>query len=281
MLEYLKTYLSEETISDFQKAEILLNVFFSLVDFSIIIFSIILFFTELRHSFQMGYQLIGIFIVDIIIRLYFIYSFKKEDSSIFYKEIISCLFSTDLFFLLLSLFKEILKVLKIQEDINIVYPCLFYILLSFSYENIISYAPITFDRSVLSFSGFILFAQFSFSLVFAYYVYDILKQGFSSIISSIIRGKNNNIRPIHKFIFGAPISCLFIFIIYFIIKLWILFCRDPLTILYGSLVSGIIKDGAKYFVFASCIIIVYLLNKVIKEKNKLRGDLEEIEIINS
>ena len=280
MLEYLKTYLNEEAIGDFHKAEILLNAFFSLVDFSIIVFCIILFFTELRHNFQIGYQLIGIFIVDIIIRLYFIYSFKIDNSSIFYKEIISCLFSTDLFFLLLSLFKEILKALKIQEDLNIVYPCLFYILLSFSYENIISYAPITFDRYVLSFSAFILFAQFSFSLVFTYYVYDILKQGFGSIVSSIIKDKNG-IRPIHKFIFGAPISCLFIFIVYFIIKLWILFCRDPLTILYGSLISGIIKDGAKYFVFASCVIIVYLLNKVAKEENKNRGDLEEIQIINS
>ena len=280
MLEYLKTYLNEQTINDFQKAQVLLNAFFALVDFSIIIFSIILFFKELRHFFQLGYQLIGIFIVDIIIRLYFIYTCKQEDSNIFFKEMISCLFSTDLFFLLLSLFTEILKVLKIQESINIAYPCLFYILLSFSYENIISYAPITFDRYVLSFSSFILFAQFSFSIVFAYYVYDILKQGFGFIVSSVLKDKNN-VRPIHKFIFGAPVSCLFIFIFYFLIRLWILFCRDPLIILYGSLISGIIKDGARYFVFASCVIIVYFLNKVIKEENKNKNDFEEIQIINS
>ena len=279
MLEYLKTYLNEQTINDFQKAQVLLNAFFALVDFSIIIFSIILFFKELRHFFQLGYQLIGIFIVDIIIRLYFIYTCKQEDSNIFFKEMISCLFSTDLFFLLLSLFTEILKILNIQESINIAYPCLFYILLSFSYENIISYAPITFDRYVLSFSSFILFTQFSFSIVFAYYVYDILKQGFGFIVSSVLKDKNN-VRPIHKFIFGAPISCLCIYIFYYLLKIWILFCRNPLIILYGALICGIINDGAKYFVFTSCEIIVYLLINALKNEIKKKGDIEEIQIIN-
>ena len=281
MMEYLKTYIDQQTLDDYTKADALINIFFTILDFGIIMFLAVVYYPEPKHIAQLGHQLIGIFFVDIIIRLHYIYSFKRDEGNRFIKAMISCLFSTDLFFLLLSLFKEILKALKIQEDLNIVYPCLFYILLSFSYENIISYAPITFDRYVLSFSAFILFAQFSFSLVFAYYVYDILKQGFGSIVSSIIKDKNG-IRPIHKFIFGAPISCLFIFIVYFIIKLWILFCRDPLSILYGSLISGIIKDGAKYFVFASCVIIVYLLNKVAKEENKNRGgDLEEIQIINS
>ncbi len=279
-MEYLKSYIAQQTLDDYTKADAIINIFCVILDFGIIMFLAVIYYPEPKHIAQLGHQLIGIFFVDIIIRLHYIYSFKRDEGNRFIKAMISCLFSTDLFFLLLSLFKEILKALKIQEDLNIVYPCLFYILLSFSYENIISYAPITFDRYVLSFSAFILFAQFSFSLVFAYYVYDILKQGFGSIVSSIIKDKNG-IRPIHKFIFGAPISCLFIFIVYFIIKLWILFCRDPLTILYGSLISGIIKDGAKYFVFASCVIIVYLLNKVVKEENKNRGDLEEIQIINS
>ena len=279
MLEYLKTYITEETINDFQKAEVFLNIFFSFVDIVIIIISIILFYSELKHFYLMAYQLIGIFLIDIIMRLYNIYKIKIITTDIFYKEIISCFISTYLFFLLLSLFKEILKKLNFKEVFNITYPCLFYIIFSFSYENIISYYPITFDKYVTSFSSFILLAQFSFSMIFAYYVYDILKIGFGYIISYISKNKYD-IRPIHKFIFGAPISCLCIYIFYYLIKIWILFCRNPLIILYGSLISGIINDGAKYFVFTSCEIIVYLLNIAFKNEIKKKDDLEEIKIIN-
>ena len=279
MLEYLKTYITEETINDFQKAEVFLNIFFSFVDIVIIIISIILFYSELKHFYLMAYQLIGIFLIDIIMRLYNIYKIKIKTTDIFYKEIISCFISTYLFFLLLSLFKEILKELNFKEVFNITYPCLFYIIFSFSYENIISYYPITFDKYVTSFSSFILLAQFSFSMIFAYYVYDILKIGFGYIISYISKNKYD-IRPIHKFIFGAPISCLCIYIFYYLIKIWILFCRNPLIILYGSLISGIINNGAKYFVFTSCEIIVYLLNIAFKNEIKKKDDLEEIKIIN-
>ena len=279
MLEYLKTYITEETINDFQKAEVFLNIFFSFVDIVIIIISIILFYSELKHFYLMAYQLIGIFLIDIIMRLYNIYKIKIKTTDIFYKEIISCFISTYLFFLLLSLFKEILKELNFKEVFNITYPCLFYIIFSFSYENIISYYPITFDKYVTSFSSFILLAQFSFSMIFAYYVYDILKIGFGYIISYISKNKYD-IRLIHKFIFGAPISCLCIYIFYYLIKIWILFCRNPLIILYGSLISGIINNGAKYFVFTSCEIIVYLLNIAFKNEIKKKDDLEEIQIIN-
>ena len=98
MLEYLKTYITEETINDFQKAEVFLNIFFSFVDIVIIIISIILFYSELKHFYLMAYQLIGIFLIDIIMRLYNIYKIKIKTTDIFYKEIISCFISTYLFF---------------------------------------------------------------------------------------------------------------------------------------------------------------------------------------
>ena len=87
MLEYLKTYITEETINDFQKAEVFLNIFFSFVDIVIIIISIILFYSELKHFYLMTYQLIGIFLIDIIMRLYNIYKIKIKTTDIFYKEI--------------------------------------------------------------------------------------------------------------------------------------------------------------------------------------------------
>ena len=81
-------------------------------------------------------------------RLYVLYTMKNKDIDILFNEIISCLISSDLFFLILSLFKEILKELNFKEDI---------ILISFSYENIIPYSPITFDRYSSSFSSFLFY----------------------------------------------------------------------------------------------------------------------------
>lgn len=280
MMEYLKIYISQQTINDFQKADVLLNIFFAVVDFLIIVISVLVFSADHKHMLQLCYQLIGIFFVDIIIRLYHIYMLKKEDSNIFLKEIITCLFSTDLFFLLLSLFTETLKALKINEEYNIAYQCSLYILLSFSYENIISYTPITFDRYVLSFSSFILFAQSSFSIVFTYYVYDTLKQGLGYIVSTLYK-EQKVVRPIHRFMIGAPFICLMIFIFYFLLKLMFLFFKDPLLILYGSMITDIIKDGAKYFVFVSCIVAICLLNNILSPEVNKKGDFEEIQIINS
>ena len=280
MIGYLKKYISKQTINDFQNAEMLINLFFSFVDFLFIAFSIILFYSEFRNFYSMTYQLIGIFFADIILRLYALYTLKNKDTDIFYKEIISCLISSDLFFLILSLFLEILKEISFKKDINISYPCLLYILISFSYENIISYSPLTFDGYSLSFSSFILLAQFIFGIIFAYYLYNFLTTGFGDIISFILKDKYD-IRRNNKFIIGFPISCLCIYIFYYLIKLVILFCRDPLIILYGSLICNIIKEWARYFVFALCEIIVYLLNKIIKNEIKKRVDFEEIQVINS
>ena len=150
----------------------------------------------------------------IIMRLYVLYTMKNKDIDILFNEIISCLISSDLFFLILSLFKEILKELNFKEDINISYPCSLCILISFSYENIIPYSPITFDRYSSSFSSFILSAQFSSGIIFAYYLYNFLKAGFEYIISFILKNKNDNKR-INKFIIGFPISCLYIYILLF------------------------------------------------------------------
>ena len=98
MIGYLKKYISKQTINDFQNAEMLINLFFSFVDFLFIAFSIILFYSEFRNFYSMTYQLIGIFFADIILRLYALYTLKNKDKDIFYKEIISCLISYDLFF---------------------------------------------------------------------------------------------------------------------------------------------------------------------------------------
>ena len=64
---YLNKYITEQTINDFQNAEMLINLFFSFVDFLFIVFSIILFYSEFRNFYSMTFQLIGIFFADTLI----------------------------------------------------------------------------------------------------------------------------------------------------------------------------------------------------------------------
>ena len=49
---YLNKYITEQTINDFQNAEMLINLFFSFVDFLFIVFSIILFYSEFEIFIQ-------------------------------------------------------------------------------------------------------------------------------------------------------------------------------------------------------------------------------------
>ena len=278
-MEYLKTYIDQQTLDDYTKADALINIFFTILDFGIIMFLAVVYYPEPKHIAQLGHQLIGIFFVDIIIRLHYIYSFKRDEGNRFIKAMISCLFSTDLFFLLLYLYTEVINDLNIQEEINIVNSCLYYVLIAFSYDKIISYAPITFDRYVLSFNGFVLLAQASFSIVFAYYIYDMLKKGIGMIVS-IICYNEKVLRPIHKFFYGAPFICFLLYIFYFNLKIWLLFCRSPILLLNGNMITGILKDGAKYFALISCLLIVRSLNRLETREIPKKVDLEETQNIN-
>lgn len=152
-------------------------------------------------------------------------------------------------------------------------------MIAFSYDKIISYAPITFDRYVLSFNGFVLLAQASFSIVFAYYIYDMLKKGIGMIVS-IICYNEKVLRPIHKFFYGAPFICFLLYIFYFNLKIWLLFCRSPILLLNGNMITGILKDGAKYFALITCLLIVRSLNKLVVREIPKKIDLEETQNIN-
>ena len=87
---------------------------------------------------------------------------------------------------------------------------------------------------------------------------------------------------IYKFINGSPLSCSLLFILYFLIKIYFLFVREPYTIFYGTIALDIIYNGALYFVFLICLTVVYALNKIstLKEK-QLKKLEEEVKIINN
>ena len=279
MMDYLRKYINTQSINDYEKADIILNIFFTGINFLLIVITVALFSSEKQEITDLSYQLIGIYFVNIIVRLYHIYMLQKDISNFMLKELISCIISVDQFYLILSLYVQIAKLLKIKEKINIVFPCFLYVLVFFSYDKLITYSPITFNSYLLSFGSLILLTQYMFSVIYVYYIYDLLKPGIDAIISTIISG-GKNLSTLQKFIIGAPFSCLVLFVLHYLIKVWLLFFKSPLMLLYGNIVINIFKNGGIYFTFICCEIIVFALNKQQAQENEKKNDSDEVQIIN-
>ena len=280
MMDYLRKYIDTQSINDYENADIILNIFFTGVNFLLIVVTVALFSSEKQEITDLSYQLIGIFFVNIIIRLYHIYMLQKDISNFMLKELISCIISVDQFYLILSLFVQVSKMLKIKEKINIVFPCFLYVLVFFSYEKLITYSPITFNSYLLSFGSLILLTQYMFSVIYVYYIYDLLKPGIDSIIALII-SNSKKLNTVQKFIIGAPFSCLVLFVLHYLIKVWLLFFKSPLMLLYGNIAVNIFKNGGIYFAFISCQIIVYALNRQQVQDVEKKNDAEEEVKINN
>lgn len=280
MIEYLRNYLNSETINYYEKAEIILSVFFSIFDFIIIVLTLTMFYSNNKDITNLCYQLIGIFFVDIIIRLYYIYLLQTNNSIVFLKEIILCIFRADLFYLTLSLFIQVSKVLKIKEKIDIVLPCTLYVLCFFCYDKIISFNPITVNSVTISFGGLILLTQSIFCIIFLYYVLDMVTPSINSMAKIIAQG-HKTWNQVHKFISGAPLSILLLFIIHYLIKIFILFFDSPMILLYGTIATNIFKNGAKYFVLFSCEIILYAISDLVNQETTKKKDSEEVQAMNA
>ena len=280
MIEYLRNYLNSETINYYEKAEIILSVFFSIFDFIIIVLTLTMFYSNNKDITNLCYQLIGIFFVDIIIRLYYIYLLQTNNSIVFLKEIILCIFRADLFYLTLSLLIQVSKVLKIKEKIDIVLPCTLYVLCFFSYDKIISFNPITVNSVTISFGSLILLTQSIFCIIFLYYVLDMVTPSINSMAKIIAQG-HKTLNQLHKFISGAPLSILLLFIIHYLIKIFILFFDSPMILLYGTIATNIFKNGAKYFVLFSCEIILYAISDLVNQETTKKKDSEEVQAMNA
>jgi hypothetical protein len=279
MMDYIRKYINTQSINDYEKADIILNIFFTGINFLLIVITVALFSSEKQEITDLSYQLIGIYFVNIIVRLYHIYMLQKDISNFMLKELISCIISVDQFYLILSLYIQIAKLLKIKEKTNILFPCFLYVLVFFSYDKLITYSPITFNSYLLSFGSLILLTQYMFSVIYVYYIYDLLKPGIDAIISTIISG-GKNLSTLQKFIIGAPFSCLVLFVLHYLIKVWLLFFKSPLMLLYGNIVINIFKNGGIYFTFICCEIIVFALNKQQTQENEKKNDSDEVQIIN-
>ena len=100
-------------------------------------------------------------------------------------------------------------------------------------------------------------------------------------MAKIIAQGHKTWNQVHKFISGAPLSILLLFIIHYLIKIFILFFDSPMILLYGTIATNIFKNGAKYFVLFSCEIILYAISDLVNQETTKKYYSEEVQVMNA
>ena len=120
------------------------------------------------------------------------------------------------------------------------------------------------------------------------HLYEILKIKINDIVQNIkveIKDKEQKyLIKLYMFVLGSPFSCLGLFVCYYLLKIIIILITNPVISLYANILLYIVRNVSLYFCIIICEVIIYVLNKIIieKEKYKYKGNktfLEEIEII--
>jgi hypothetical protein len=283
MNEYF-LYLDINSIIAYEKSNNILNIIFVFIDLVLISLSIIKFRPTEDKLVKLRTILFSILLIDILFRTFHIFIFNIFNIK-FYHDIINYSIATFQFYLILSLFISVLSVLKIKYEIDISNLSFLFLLLTFPFNRFIPTNPISTDFFIGILKKILILAQSAFTIIFIYILYRVFKKKISKIVNLIIKedeSSDPSDELIHKFIIGSPLSCSLLFILYFLIKIYFLFVREPYTIFYGTIALDIIYNGALYFVFLICLTVVYALNKISTMKEKQLKKLEEeVKIINN
>ena len=283
MNEYF-LYLDINSIIAYEKSNNILNIIFVFIDLVLISLSIIKFRPTEDKLVKLRTKLFSILLIDILFRTFHIFIFNIFNIK-FYQDIINYSIATFQFYLILSLFISVLSVLKIKYEIDISNLSFLFLLLTFPFNRFIPTNPISTDFFIGILKKILILAQSAFTIIFIYILYRVFKKKISKIVNLIIKedeSSDPSDELIYKFINGSPLSCSLLFILYFLIKIYFLFVREPYTIFYGTIALDIIYNGALYFVFLICLTVVYALNKISTMKEKQLKKLEEeVKIINN
>lgn len=267
----MNDFFDYESIINYEKSNIIQEIYYAILDFAIIIISIFKIKTINDHMVNLKYKIIEVFILDIIIRLL---CARKYSSWNIYKEIITTFINTIQFYLILSYLDKILyypglsKTKKSNENSKIIKFCDAFFLITFQYEK---FLKLNLNKIIISIrSLFILFC--------IYKLYKYLNDIITKIVSNLINGCKIQINnKINLIILGSPLLCSILFSIYYILKTLIAFIYKPLLVLYLNILLSIIKNSSTYFVFFICEAIIYVLNKINEENEKEKQSKNNIE----
>ena len=289
MYDFLdEKYFDKQSIKSYENSNIIMTILFCIIDLIIIIVSSLNLKTRNKKISEIKSKVLKVFMFDIIIRIISTGKFKSKNLFI---EVLLSVMNTSQFYLIISFLDQVLynpKLTKFQQS-NVrsrqIKLCILFFFITFSYEKL----PLQGFSKYMNFPvhRLILFLQSSCVLFCIYKLYGDLKKKITDIANNIkVETTDNHQKYLirsYLFIIGSPLSCLVLFIFYYIVKIIFLFILKPVFALYASILVNILGNTSKYFTFLVCQIIIYVLNKISNEKEKRKQKqsfLEEVEIIN-
>ena len=282
--------LDKQSIKSYEQSDIIITLFLAVIDLIIILLSSFNLKAKNKKITAIKLKILKVFIFDIIIRILYV---RKYNSQNLYKEALLSIMNTSQFYLIISFLDQVLynpKITKFQQT-NVrnkqIKLCFLFFLITFSYEKL-PYPDFS-QYFKIPLNKIILFIQSLCVLFCIYKLYGNLKKKITDIASNIKIDtqdkKQKSLIRLYLMILGSPLSCLFLFIFYYIVKIVILFIYKPVIALYANILLNIVNNTSKYFAFIICQVIIYVLNKISIEKDKEKQKqnktfLEEVEIIN-
>ena len=161
--------------------------------------------------------------------------------------------------------------------------CLFFFLITISYEKFVYSTNIILFNFQIEINRIIIFINSLCILFCLYRLYNEYK-GKIKEIGLYILNENKKSKVVTLMIMGSPQSLIFYFSFYYILKLIFLFIQNPVIIFYANIILLVFGDTCKYLIFLLCELIIYGLNKIKIEKEKIvknanKNDTEENKII--
>lgn len=263
-------YELQLSINNYENSEIITSIILGIIDLvCIILFSLYL-KTKKKAVKKLKKKLLQVFLFDFISRLLYT---NKYSSWIICKELIFSFVDCIQFYLIISFLSSILEKSKKRNQIKIFPLSVLFFFITFSYEKFFFLPSKYFFQIRLD--KLIVILQSTCILLCIYKSYENIKKYIYEITKSL-KCKNQQLGRAYLFIEGSFQTCLFLFTIYYILKLSFIFINNPIFIIYSQIILNIQKEAVKYFVFCICLVIFYQYRdyKNIEEKNK---DLDEIE----
>lgn len=290
MEEFLnEEYVDKESILSYEKSDIIVTIFFAIIDLLVIIISSLNLKSKNKTMTILKSQLVKIFIIDIIMRVLYT---KKYSTWNVYKEILLVIMNGSQFYIVISFLDTVADnpksttSLKQSRNFNKRMKLLFlFFFVNFSYGKLIFYLFALSKNYIININKSIILIQSFGVICLIYMFYKDFKHKVSEIVNNLINPKYKK-RKLHLVILGSPLSLLLLYYVYETLKVISIFIKNHVFLLYANIALNILKDTCKYFVFFVCEAIIYVLNQIQIEKDKefqraYRDYNDEEDIINA
>ena len=277
-MDHIEEYQLQLSIKSYEKSDIIISIILGFLDlFFIILFSIYL-KSENKKVIHLKQKLLKVFLIDFISRLLYT---KKYSSWTIYKELLFSFMNSIQFYLIISFLSSAIAKSKRFSQKQIFFLGIIFFFITFSYERFSFSMPTNFVK--VMFNKLILVLQSACILYCIYKAYEEFKKYIYDIANNI-KYSEKELSKTYLFILGSPQSCLILFTIYYVLKIFFIFINNPVYIIYSKIVLNILKEAVKYFAFSVCQGIIYqyytykLVEDEIKEIKALPDEIEKLKI---